>query len=44
MALQGSYVRGIEKMKISVYIAFVVQKQSNIIWSGNWDMVQFSKI
>ena len=43
MALQSPYVREIEKMKISVQIAFVVQKQSNIIWSGNSDIVQFSK-
>ena len=43
MALQSSYVRDIEKMKVSAYIAFAVQKQSNITWSGNSNIVQFSK-
>ena len=43
MALQNPYVREIENMKVSALIAFIVQKQSNIIWSGNSDMVQFSK-
>ena len=43
MALQSPYVREIEKMKVSAKIAFVFQKQSNIISSSNLDMVQFSK-
>ena len=43
MALQSPYVTEGEKMKISAQIAFVVQKHSNIICSGNSDMVQFWK-
>ena len=43
MALQNPYVRETEKIKVSAQIAFVAQKQSNITWSVNSDMVQFSK-
>ena len=42
MALQSPYVRKTEKIKVSAQIAFVAQKQSNIISLGNSDMVQFS--